>query len=129
MQSLKLLLDTHTLLWTIGKTKELSDIVYKAIKNTDNDVFASAVSLWEIALKFSLGKLKVNFDIKEIPMYCDTMGIELIPLLPSEALNSLLLPVKEHKDPFDRMLIYQCITNGYILISKDTKMEIYKNEG
>jgi len=129
MQSLKLLLDTHTLLWTIGKTGELSQKAAVEIGNANNEVLVSAVSLWEIALKYSIGKLIVDFDIQKIPEYCECMGFDLIPLNPSEALNSLSLPQKNHKDPFGRMLIYQCITNGYTLVSKDAGVEAYKDDG
>jgi PIN domain nuclease of toxin-antitoxin system len=128
---MKLLLDTHTLLWSIGKNAELSDRVIHEIRDTGNKVLVSAVSLWEIALKYSIGKLIINsFDIKTIPACCKQMGFEMIPLLPTEALYSLRLSHKSnHKDPFDRMLIYQCIANGYVFVSKDAKMAIYKEDG
>jgi PIN domain nuclease of toxin-antitoxin system len=58
------------------------------------------------------------------------MGFTLIPLSPIEALESFQLPKKSnHKDPFDRMLIHQCIANGYTLASRDKKFEIYKKDG
>jgi PIN domain nuclease of toxin-antitoxin system len=128
---MRLLLDTHTLLWSIGKTNELSEKAVQEIKNANNEILVSAVSLWEIALKYSIGKLIMeSFDIKNIPEYCDEMGFELIPLEPIDALNSLYLQQKNiHKDPFDRMLIYQCIKNGYIFVSKDTRIKIYKEDG
>ncbi|MDR3237601.1 MAG: type II toxin-antitoxin system VapC family toxin [Spirochaetia bacterium] len=128
---MRLLLDTHTLLWSIGKSDELSQRVIKELKNTKNEILISAVLLWEIALKYSLGKLIIDsFDIKDIPKYCKKMGFELIPLDPVEALNSLQLPQKEnHKDPFDRMLIYQCIHNKYTLVSRDSKIKLYKGDG
>jgi len=130
MRSLKLLLDTHTLLWAIGKTDELSKTVTHAIKDSDNEILVSAVSLWEIALKYGLGKLTVDFDIEKIPDYCKKMDFNLIPLEPIDALNALRLPLKNnHKDPFDRMLIYQCIRNNYTLLSKDTRINLYKNDG
>jgi len=127
---MKLLLDTHTLLWSIGKSNELSKKVIQEIKNSDNEIFVSAVSLWEIALKTSIGKLLVSFDINKIPDYCKQMRFTLIPLDPTDALNSFNLPIKDaHKDPFDRMLIFQCIKNEYVFVSKDTQMELYKDEG
>ena len=127
---MKLLLDTHALLWSIGKSNELSEMIIQEIRNPNNQVLISAVSLWEIALKYSIGKLIVDFDIKNIPEYCKIMGFELIPLDPIDSLNSLQLPQKSnHKDPFDRMLIYQCIKNGYTFVSKDTKIEQYKENG
>ncbi len=128
---MKLLLDTHTLLWSIGKSNQLSHKVVEALKDTTNDVLVSAVSLWEIALKFSIGKLVLgSLDIKMIPSYCKKMGFILIPMDPVEALHSFELPQKDiHKDPFDRMLVYQCIRNKYVFISKDRKIEIYKEHG
>jgi PIN domain nuclease of toxin-antitoxin system len=129
MQPLKILLDTHTLLWAIGKTDELSEKIKSEIQNKNNEVMVSAVSLWEIALKHSIGKLVVDFDIQKIPEYCETMGFELIPLNPIEVLNSLQLPQKSHKDPFDRMLIYQCLRNGYTLASRDIGIKVYKKDG
>ncbi|GHT67360.1 twitching motility protein PilT [Bacteroidia bacterium] len=126
----KLLLDTHTLLWSIGKSNELSSIAVDYISDSRNEVFVSAVSLWEIALKYSIGKLVLDFDVNEIPELCSRMAFSLLPIDPLEALGCLKLPNKEnHKDPFDRMLIYQCIRNGYTLISKDSKMKLYKNDG
>ena len=126
----KLMLDTHTLLWAIGKSGELSAQVAEQIMDSENEVYVSAVSLWEIALKYSLGKLTLGFEIENIPKYCRQMGFYLISLEPQEALDSLKLPQKEnHKDPFDRMLIYQCIRNNYILISKDSKMKFYCVDG
>ena len=127
---MKLLLDTHTLLWSIGKTNELSGKVIQEIKNADNEIFVSAVSLWEIALKSSIGKLFVSFNVNKIPDYCRRMRFTLIPLEPLDALSSMNLPQKDsHKDPFDRMLIFQCIKNEYIFVSKDTQMELYEDEG
>ena len=130
MQPLRLLLDTHTLLWAIGKTGELSKTVIHEIKNANNEILASAVSLWEIALKSSIGKLMVDFDIKRIPEYCNKMGFELISLEPIDALGSVQLPQKDnHKDHFDRMLIYQCIKNDYTLVSRDAKIKVYQKDG
>jgi len=124
------MLDTHVLLWAIGKTDELSAQTVEHISDKENEVYVSAVSIWEIALKCSVGKLKLNFDVNDIPEYCRQMGFYLIPLDPIEALGSLKLPPKEnHKDPFDRMLIYQCIINGYTLVSKDSRMNLYIKEG
>jgi PIN domain nuclease of toxin-antitoxin system len=128
---MRLLLDTHTLLWSIGKSNELSEKVIQEIKDIHNEILVSAVSLWEIALKYGIGKLILDsFDIEKIPTYCEKMGFELIPLAAEDALNSLYLPQKSmHKDPFDRMLIYQCIKNEYVFVSKDKKIEIYKENG
>lgn len=128
---MKVLLDTHAVLWSIGKSDELSQRVKKELEDTNNEILISAVSLWEIALKYSLRKLIIDsFDIRDIPKYCKEMGFELIPLDPVEALNSLQLPQKEnHNDPFDRMLVYQSIQNKYTLVSRDSKIKLYKDDG
>jgi len=129
MQPIKYMLDTHTLLWAIGNTKELSKTAIQTIKCPDNDIYVSAVSLWEISIKYSIGKLEVDFNIEKIPDYCKKMGFDLIALDPLDALNSLKLPQKNnHKDPFDRMLIYQCIKNNFTLISVDSRLEMYRKD-
>jgi PIN domain nuclease of toxin-antitoxin system len=128
---MKLLLDTHALLWSIGNSDKLSKKALEEIQNPHNDVLVSAVSLWEIALKYQLGKLFLgSFDIKDIPVYCEKIGFELISLDPVEALESANLSQKEnHKDPFDRMLIYQCIRNYYTLVSQDNQIKEYRSDG
>ena len=129
MQPVKYMLDTHALLWAIGNTKELSKTVIQTIKNPDNDILVSAVSLWEISIKYGIRKLEIDFNIERIPEYCNKMGFDLILLDPVDALNNLKLPQKNnHKDPFDRMLIYQCIKNDYTLISIDSRLEMYKKD-
>jgi len=126
----KLMLDTHVLLWAIGNSDKLSPQIAEEIRNGRKDVFVSAISLWEIVLKQSIEKLELNFALEDIPMYCQQMGFSLIPLKPLDVLGFKKLPKKEnHKDPFDRMLVYQCIANGYVLVSKDARMAGYKDDG
>jgi PIN domain nuclease of toxin-antitoxin system len=128
---MRLLLDTHALLWAIAKSGELSARAKQEITSPRNEIFVSAVSLWEIALKCGVGKLNINFfDIENIPEYCEQMDFELISLEPEDALSSLRLQQKDnHKDPFDRMLIYQCIKNDYVFVSKDSKIKAYEKDG
>jgi len=125
------LLDTHTLIWAIVDKNKLSKSVLKILQDNDNKLFVSAVSFWEIAIKQGKGKIEFeNFQIRNIPDYCRRLSIEQIPLMPEDAINYSNLPVYEnHKDPFDKMLIYQCIRGNYTLISKDEKMKYYKNIG
>ena len=127
----KYLLDTHTLIWAIVDKNKLSKPVLELLQDNDNLLFVSAVSFWEIAIKQGKGKLYLeNFQIQNIPDYCRRLDIEQIPLMPEEAINYSNLPFFEnHKDPFDRMLIYQCIRGNYTLISKDDKKSFYKSSG
>ena len=127
---MNILLDTHTLLWTIGKSGELSKKVIKEVENIENEIFVSAVSLWEIALKTSTGKLKLSFPVAKIADYCKEMEFSLLPLDPLDALNSQELRFQSnHKDPFDRLLVYQSIKYNYVFASKDNKMKFYKDSG
>ncbi|MDR0874014.1 MAG: type II toxin-antitoxin system VapC family toxin [Prevotellaceae bacterium] len=127
----KYLLDTHILIWAIAKNDELSAEVIELLKNSRNSIFVSAVSLWEIALKHSLGKLELeNFEINNLLDYCKKAEFELLPLAPTTALQSINLSRKiNHKDPFDRMIIWQAIKYNMPLISKDGLFEQYKQDG
>ena len=127
----KYLLDTHTLIWSIVDKNKLSEQVLKIVQDTTNQLYISAVSFWEMAIKFEKGKLDLeNFQIQNVPDYCRRLMIKQIPLLPEEAINYSHFPFAEnHKDPFDRMLVYQCIVNDYVLVSKDAKMATYKSKG
>jgi PIN domain nuclease of toxin-antitoxin system len=127
----KYLLDTHTLIWAIVDDDKLSKPVLKILHDNDSLLFVSAVSYWEMAIKHGKGKMNLeNLQIQEIPDYCKILGIEQIPLIPEAAINYSNMPFSEnHKDPFDRMLIYQCIRGNYTLVSKDDKMKIYENDG
>jgi PIN domain nuclease of toxin-antitoxin system len=127
----KYLLDTHTFIWSIVDKSNLSEHALKILHDNNNLLFVSAVSFWEIAIKHGKGKLDLeNFQIQDISEYCRRLRIEQLPLMPDDAINYINFPFSEnHKDPFDRMLIYQCIRGNYTLISKDDKMKLYANKG
>ncbi|EQA35803.1 PIN domain protein [Leptospira inadai serovar Lyme str. 10] len=124
------LLDTHALLWVIGDSKQLSKKVIKIIENQDNQIFVSSISLWEISLKFRLGKLNLSgIKPEEILSYLEKLNINSIELGSDDASSYHKLKESFHKDPFDRMIIWQCISKKYTLISKDSVMKKYKISG
>jgi len=127
----KYLLDTHTLIWAIVDKNKLSELVLKILQDNNNQLFISAVSFWEIAIKYGKGKLNLeNFQIRDIPDYCKKLEIDQIPLMPEDAINySSFTFMEYHKDPFDRMLIFQSIKSNFTLISKDEKMKFYAKDG
>ena len=100
---MKLLLDTHLLLWWLGNSPSLTAQARELISDPENTIFVSAVSLWEIWLKQSLGKLRLPEDFEE-----RLAGelFESLPLTAAHAREVALLPW-HHRDPFDRMLIAQ----------------------
>jgi PIN domain nuclease of toxin-antitoxin system len=113
------------------ETKKLNRSIHESIVNKDNEMCVSTVSFWEISLKTRIGKFSFeNVDIKNFPQYARNMGFSIIDLKEQETITFHELPLKEnHKDPFDRMLIWQAIINGMALISKDDKFKQYKIDG
>lgn len=125
------LLDTHILIWSLLDSEKLSKTILDIISNQENKIFVSTVSLWEISIKYKLGKLTFdNFEPNLLFEYMKQLGFDFITLEPLETLNSYKLPlVENHKDPFDRLLIYQAIKRDLIIISKDNKFIEYSNVG
>lgn len=121
---MNLLLDTHTFLWALMAPDKLSAMAREAISHPHNPVFVSAISFWEIALKSSLGKLKIEgADAETLVEAAEAQGFTLLPLEPRLAAGFVRLPrFPEHRDPFDRMLIWQSQALGHTLVSRDRKM-------
>jgi PIN domain nuclease of toxin-antitoxin system len=127
---MKYLIDTHVLIWALFDSKKIPLQVSETILNADNEIYVSLISFWEIALKYSIGKLTLkNIEPDDIPDYCTEAGFEIIYPTVAEAASFYHLPVISHKDPFDRMIIWQCIRNDITLISKDNNLSEYKNYG
>lgn len=123
------LLDTHSFLWSILEPEKLGNQAKVILENTDNKIFVSSVTLWEISLKYSLGKLKLGCKPDELLKTLDEMGFEKTSLTVEEAALSYQLPKLAHKDPFDRMLIWLAISHNFDLISKDGKFDNYQQFG
>jgi PIN domain nuclease of toxin-antitoxin system len=128
---MKYLLDTHSFIWAVQETQNLGKAAQEIMIDWENDIYVSTVSFWEISLKVSIHKFAfAGLDITYFPKYAKDMGFAIHDMLEEEAITFCGLPLKEnHKDPFDRMLIWQAITYGFILISKDTKFDQYKENG
>jgi PIN domain nuclease of toxin-antitoxin system len=116
-----LLLDTHILLWWLADDPALTDAARKLISNPQNAVFVSTVSLWEIWLKHSLGKLKLPENFEE---RLSGEGFENLPLMPAHAREVARLPW-HHRDPFDRMLIAQARSAELQLVTADPAAAAY----
>ena len=104
---MKLLLDTHTLLWWLFDDPQLSESVRKAVATADNRILVSSASAWELATKYRIGKLPEAGNIVEkLPHYLRKERFEVLPISLEHALKAGLLP-GPHRDPFDRMLMAQ----------------------
>jgi len=125
------LLDTHALIWAILETDKLSRNIKDIIIDKNNEICVSTVSFWEISLKTRIKKFSFeNISIKDFPKYIKEMDFTVINLKEKETITFYELPQKEnHKDPFDRMLIWQAITKDMIMISKDGFFDQYKEDG
>lgn len=121
---MKLLLDTHALLWSIIEPDRLSPEARSAITDPASQVVVSAVSFWEISIKTALGKLRLEeVTPEQLVDFAQQQGFELLPLDPRLAASFSRLPVApQHRDPFDRMLVWQAISLGYTLVSRDRKI-------
>ena len=118
------LLDTHTFIWFINGDNELSKNARELIEADDSVNFISIASIWEIAIKISLGKLQLNTSFEEIDRQIDNNGFELLPITFEHTLLLSKLPF-HHRDPFDRMIIAQSIANRLTVISKDDNLKNY----
>ena len=124
------LLDTHTFLWALFSPELLSGKAAGLIRNPDNFICVSAVSMWEISLKYALGKLELtNILPDNLPDAAEQMGLDILPLEARDAATFYRLPHFGHKDPFDRLIIWQAILHKMTLISKDAKFGEYKKIG
>lgn len=121
---MRLLLDTHALLWALTSPDKLGPKARPAIENPDNDVRASAVSAWELAVKQQLGKLTLPAPAHEwLEPAVAATGIDFIGITARQALRVGALPM-HHKDPFDRLLVVQAL-EGFVLVTADREIPKY----
>jgi PIN domain nuclease of toxin-antitoxin system len=119
------LLDTHTFLWFVSGDKQLPVSVREKIKDINQSCFLSAASLWEITIKEQLGKLSLGISLQELFDYADRNQIEIIPITYDHLLTLAKLP-DHHRDPFDRLIISQAISENLVLLTRDKELKKYK---
>jgi PIN domain nuclease of toxin-antitoxin system len=120
----KLLLDTHLLLWAAEDSPRLSQVARDFIADPANDRIFSAASLWEIAIKAGLGRADFHVDPAELRDGLLANGYRELPVSGEHALRTLSLP-SIHKDPFDRILIAQAAVDGLTLLTADPLVAKY----
>ncbi len=121
MSKLKIIIDTHIFLWSLAEPEKLSSEKIKELKALYNTIYVSSVTIAEIMIKASTGKLDINFDPVEM---AEKTGFELLDFTAKDALFLKEMPF-HHKDPFDRMLIAQSLENDFHLMSDDHKFSLY----
>jgi len=124
------LIDTHTFIWAVFDPDRLGTKAKTILQDPDHIIHVSAVSFWEISLKYAIGKLELfNILPDQFPEVARRMEFEILNLIPQEAATFYKLSKVGHQDPFDRMIIWQAIQQKMQLISKDKRFRLYKDKG
>ena len=118
---MRVLLDTHVLLWSLAEPAKLKDRARDEIEDPDNDVFISAITAWEISVKRAKGRLVAPDDLAGI---VEEKGFTHLPLTFHHAEQAGRLPM-HHRDPFDRFLVAQARGEGLVLVTRDAWIPLY----
>jgi len=120
-----LLLDTHAFLWFIGGSSELSSHAKELIEGKENDRYLSVASLWEMAVKVSIGKLDVPLPFTRlVRQHVRGNAIEVLQIEPEHLDEQRTMPF-HHRDPFDRLILAQAITEEMMIVGQDDAFEEY----
>ncbi len=119
------ILDTNALIFYLYNPEQLSKGAIDIVHNEDNKIYVSIVSLWEIAIKTSIGKLEIKNSIEEIAGICLKYKIELLPINPQHLDWIANLP-QIHGDPFDRLIISQALAENLTIVTKDLIIPKYE---
>ena len=118
---MKILIDTHIFLWALSDPGKLNAHYRAELETPTNIIYVSAISVAEIMIKSSVGTLDMDFDPEEMARQS---GFELLDFIANDALPLKELP-SHHRDPFDRMLIYQGMARDYQIMTQDPKFGMY----
>ena len=122
---MKYLVDTHTFLWIIEDNKNLTDKVRTIYIDNSNEIYLSVASIWEMAIKISLNKLSIRGQlVKFIDRHAIENNIRLLSIQPHHIFPIENLPF-HHRDPFDRLLLSQCLQEKMHLLSNDKEFDKY----
>lgn len=117
---MKILLDTHILIWHLTNNPRLNRIKSEIIEDPSNSIFFSIASLWEIAIKTSIGKLEIVSPVESLV----PSGITILNITLADIATIETLPF-HHRDPFDRMIIAQTMTHNLTIMTDDKKFKYY----
>jgi PIN domain nuclease of toxin-antitoxin system len=118
------LLDTHTFLWFATNDSSLSEAARACISDPAVEKLVSAASVWELAIKVSIGKLELERPFDDLIRGIESNGFVLLPILPAHASRLITLP-HIHRDPFDRLLVAQALAEGCVVVSRDEALDAY----
>lgn len=122
---MKLLLDTHILLWVAGQPEKLTESAHTLLTTPENSLFFSAASIWEIVIKLGLGREDFKVDPYRLRKMLAVNGYTELPVTAEHALRVDSLPPL-HKDPFDRLLLAQARSEGMLFLTHDASVAQYQ---
>jgi PIN domain nuclease of toxin-antitoxin system len=120
----RLLLDTHILLWALIEPTKLTEELRALLEDPEHDILFSAASIWEMAIKASLGRADFRVSVETIVEAARTSGFVELPVRSTAAQRVATLP-HHHRDPFDRLLVAQALTEPAVLYTADAQLEAY----
>ena len=121
---MRYLLDTHTFLWLATDDPQLTPRARAVFADASHQCLLSAASVWEMAIKASLGKLELSTSLERLVQGGVARGIRLLDITSKHGWSVEHLPY-HHRDPFDRMLIAQAIDEGLHIVSRDEQLDVY----
>ncbi len=122
---MNILLDTHAFLWYLNGDENLSDKARKSIEKKNSVIYISIASIWEISIKIGLKKLKIDVSLEELENQISLNNFIILPIK-FEHIIELSKLGNHHRDPFDRILIAQSLTEKITVITKDAHFNHYK---
>ncbi len=124
------LLDTHTFLWILFSPEKLGNEARSRILDTSKTVFVSSITFWEISLKYALGKLSLtNVSPEDLPPAAVDTGLDILEASAADMASFYRLPIRAHKDPFDRLIAWLAIRNQVVLLTHDPAFKEYEPLG
>jgi PIN domain nuclease of toxin-antitoxin system len=125
------LVDTHYLLWSLIEPSRITKHATEILIDAQTLKYVSKISFWEIALKYSIGKLKLEgITPEEILNASRESGFKILDIGEYDIVTSHLLPyIEKHRDPFDRLIVWQCIRNDIVLLTPDIRLRGYEPHG
>lgn len=121
---MKILLDTHVLLWAVAEPDRLKEPVKELLMDSANELYFSAASIWEVSIKSSLGRSDFSVDPHLLRRGLVDRGYLELPISSAHTTGILDLPPL-HKDPFDRLLVAQARHEGFLLVTADETVAVY----
>jgi len=120
---MRLLLDTHALLWALSTPTRLPSAVVMALRDPAHEIYVSSASVWEISIKVELGKIAA--DVDEVVQHVREVAFHELPITFLHSIRVRSIPA-HHRDPFDRLLIAQALEDGLTIVTRDTAFAAYR---